>query len=190
MRCFITTWASGDLLSSFATGVGHNEDAFAKVRGTTRCRRYNLPFRVIPHLFQSRNDITESSFDESWDVLHKDVLGSKVANNTGEFGPEPAGVFLREPFAGETDGLAGETSADEVDSFCGFVDVSDVLVDVESGPVMPKNCATVRVDLALPADFHPRPLEAEVDAPDAREERTNRERLMLHRPPLRAALAR
>jgi hypothetical protein len=180
MRAFIATCASGDLLSSFATGVGqrdfvkslggrpfvrraiafvllasgvgNNEDPLAEVRGTNRGSRNNLPLRVIPHLGQSRDDNVESSLDESGDVLHEDVAGSKLANNSGELGPEPARVFLREPFAGEADGLTGETSADEVDGLGACVDRPDVVVADDSGPVIGEHCSAVRVDLALPGN--------------------------------------
>jgi hypothetical protein len=153
-----------------ASGVGNNEDALPKVRGTTRCRRNNLPLRVVPHLGQSRDDNVESSLDESGDVLHEDVAGSKVANNSGELGPEPARVFLRETLAGEGDGLAGEASADEVDSLCDCVDVVDVFVQLHVGPVMSEDGATVGVDLALPSHLHPRTLESEVESTDPTEE--------------------
>ena len=154
----------------FFTAVGHHEDAFTEVRGTTRCRRNNLPLRVIPHLGQVANDKVESSLDESGDVLHEDVAGSKVANNSGELGPEPARVFLRETLTGETDGLAGESSGDEVDSLCASVDVPDVLVAFDSGPVMGEDRAAVGVDLALPSDREACSLQAKIKSPNAREE--------------------
>ena len=152
-------------------GVGSNdEDSLPEMRGTTRCRRNNLPLRVIPHLGQSRDDKIKSSLDESGDVLHKDVAGSKVANNSGELGPEPARVFLRETLTGETDGLTGEAPADEVDSLCSSVDVVDIFVDAESGPVMAEDGTAIRVDLALPADLHSGPLKSEVESADSTEE--------------------
>ena len=146
--------AFAPLRESFTVGVGirDDEEPLAEVRGTNRGCRNNLPLRVIPQCGQVSDNIGEPSPDESGHVLHEDVARSKKPNNSGELGPEPARVFLREPFAGETDGLTGEASADEIDSLCGVVDVPDVVVALDSGPVVGEHCSAVGVDLALPGD--------------------------------------
>jgi hypothetical protein len=78
--------------------------------------------------------------------------------------------------------LAGEAAADEVDR--GEVsrpDLVDVLEALGFGEVPGEDGPAVGVELDLPGDAHPGPLEAEVEAADAREERPD-----IHAPPPRA----
>ena len=82
---------------------------------------------------------------------------------------------MREPLAGEADGLAGETPADEVNVLSAGVDVSDVFVDRDVRPVVSEYVPAEGLDLAHPAGLHACPLESEVESSDAGEQRSNRE---------------
>src|SRR6266571_5334556 len=77
------------------------------------------PLRIKPHLGQVPEDLLRCSAlvsrEEAGHVFNEHVSGSKLANNTGELGPEPAIVFLGLSATGSGDGLAGETSTDEID---------------------------------------------------------------------------
>jgi hypothetical protein len=76
--------------------------------------------------------------------------------------------------------LAGEAAADEVDRREVFrTDVADVFVAPRFGEVVGEDSPAVGVELDLPGDPHPGPLEAEVEAADAREEGAD-----IHFPPL------
>jgi hypothetical protein len=80
--------------------------------------------------------------------------------------------------------LAGEAAADEVDRREVFrADLADVLEAPRFGEVTGEDRPAVGVELDLPSDPHPGTFEAEIEAADAREERSD-----IHSPPL-AALA-
>jgi len=75
--------ASGDLLSSFATGVGKSgpdEHPGPLVRRSEIGSSKHLPLRVIPAAGQTGQDLIEQGSSvkakESCDVFHEDVSGS------------------------------------------------------------------------------------------------------------------
>jgi hypothetical protein len=76
IRCFIARCASGVLPSSWLTGVGHNEDAVAEVRGADMGRRYAIPFRIEPERGQVSENGSESERKVAWNVLQDRVSGS------------------------------------------------------------------------------------------------------------------
>jgi hypothetical protein len=65
IRCFIAMCASGVFPSSRATGVGHNPDPVAPVRGANGRSRDAVPFRVIPARGQVAENTSESPRTES-----------------------------------------------------------------------------------------------------------------------------
>ena len=71
IRRFIAMCASGVLPSSFATGVGHNEDSVAEVRGTNGGCRNALPFAVVPELGQVSENSSEAQGKVPWHVLQQ-----------------------------------------------------------------------------------------------------------------------
>jgi len=52
--------------------------------------------------------------DDLGDVLQHDPSGSKVTENPGDRGPEPAVIINTAPFAGGAERLAGESGSDEI----------------------------------------------------------------------------
>jgi hypothetical protein len=75
--------------------------------------------------------------------------------------------------------LAGKAAADEIDGCEGRrPDLADVLVATRFGEVPREDRPAVGVELDLPGDPHPGPLEAEVEAADSREEAAD-----IHAPP-------
>src|SRR5436190_1329373 len=80
-------------------------------------------------------------------------------------------IGLAAPHAGEGEGLAGVSAADEIGSFNGRpVDGGDVAEVGDVRPVFGEHPAGVRVDLGLPDDVHAGAFEAEVEATDAGEQ--------------------
>jgi len=76
--------------------------------------------------------------------------------------------------------LTGEAAADEVDRReAPRPDLADVLEALGFGEVAREDRPAVGVELDLPVDPHPGPFEPEVEAADAREERSD-----IHFPPL------
>jgi hypothetical protein len=97
-----------------------------------------------------------------------------VAKGGGEVGPEVTCVGSTLPGAGKAERLAGVAAADEVDGFnVAPVDLRDVSEVRDVRPVLRQHPGRVRVDLGLPADGHPGPLEAEVETADAGEQRAD-----------------
>jgi len=108
--------------ASLASGVGqraaasfrfrHDPDAIAEVRGTNGSRGNAVPFPQVPERGQITNDVLDKcpvpssgvsvsvGSQKSWDILHEDVARSKIANGTGELGPEPALVGSAKTLSG------------------------------------------------------------------------------------------
>jgi hypothetical protein len=151
--------------------------------------RQARPLRVIPCFGQvAENSSDRASVpslappgEEGRDVLHDDVAGSKLANDPGELGPKTrAGAVDPGSSAGAAEVLAGEAAADEIDGVeLTGADLAHVLESDGVREVPGEDCPAVGVLLDLPGDLHPRPLEAELESPDAGKEAAN-----IHAPPL------
>jgi hypothetical protein len=74
-------------------------------------------------------------------------------------------------FAGEADGLARESSADEIDSLeLAGVEGADVSMTGNIGPMLREDSLAVGVPFNLPGAGHPGSLEPEIESADARKE--------------------
>lgn len=94
-----------------------------------------------------------------------------MANEAEEFRPQPPSIVLRQPFAGDTDGLTGEPSADEVDGFKVIrVQLLDVAVTGNVGPVLCEHLGAVGIILNLPAAFHARSVKTKIETSHTTEE--------------------
>ncbi len=115
-----------------------------------------------------------SSSAERRHVLNECPRGSHLAHDPQELEPQSAALAVEaSAFPGDREILAREPAGDEVDGFeVVGADGSDVAVAADVRPVVLQNSSCELVDLNLPPHFHPRPLEAEVDAADAGEERS------------------
>jgi hypothetical protein len=141
------------------------------------------PLRVIPCFGQ----VSENSSDwrpvpplsfpgeERGHVLHDDVAGSKLTNDSGELGPKTrAGAIDSGAVAGGAEVLAGEAAADEVDRReVERADFPDVFETPRLGEMAREDRAAVGVLLDLPERRHPAALEPELEAADPREERAD-----------------
>lgn len=115
--------AAGVLLSSFATGVihsdGNDEDSRSAVRSSNIGRANNRPFRVIPCVGQSSENLIDSPNKESSHVLDNHDPWTKLANDSEIFKPESrSGPVQTGTLAGVRDVLAGESADEDIDSFC------------------------------------------------------------------------
>jgi len=149
------------------------------VRGANGCRGNALPFAHVPERVQIAKDVLDEGglpasvvvpvgSQETWDVLHEDVAGSKIANGAGELGPEPALVSATSSPSGDAGRGAGEAAGDEVDPRQRReVDVADV--GMLNGPreALGEQGAPEVVSLDLPCRSPARPLKAKVEQPDA-----------------------
>lgn len=72
-----------------------------------------MPFSIIPERGQVSENGSDSPSKESCDVLHNDDPGSKLANQSGELGPEAASCARKtRSTACKTNILAGKSSND------------------------------------------------------------------------------
>ena len=130
-----------------------------------------VPLRVIPERGQVPENVAHPPVKEPCDVLHEHVARSKLANESGEFGPEPTFVGLGESSAVLADGLARKASAENIDpcrDLC--ANNADVLESPGVGEVPLEDCEAVGVDLDLPEGSHPCAFEPKVEPSDAGEE--------------------
>ncbi len=113
IRCFIARCASGVLLSSFATGVGQDEEPFALVRGAN-FRRREEPFRdPVAKAFEVwANNVPVSKPKVSPHVFEEAPSWLALSDDSRDRRPEVAGVVDSEPLAGNGEGLAGITAND------------------------------------------------------------------------------
>jgi hypothetical protein len=77
--CFIRRCASTVLPSSWATGVGHNEDPIAEMWGTNEGSRDAVPVRIEPERGQVCEYLSEPQGKVPWNVLQQCPLWSKDA---------------------------------------------------------------------------------------------------------------
>jgi hypothetical protein len=103
-----------EFFDSLTLIVGQDEDPLALVRCADFTRREYSPRRLVTNLFQLSNDLSESEGDVSFDIFKEAELGSQNPNSVCDEGPEVAGVFCAEPFAGGREGLAWITCHKDV----------------------------------------------------------------------------
>jgi hypothetical protein len=79
-------------------------------------RLETTPLRIEPHLGQVTEDDIESPNKEGADVLHEDVSGLHLANDSGELRPEAGTLALEDSKleAGPADVLTGEAASNEI----------------------------------------------------------------------------
>lgn len=132
---------------------GNNEETIPLVRGADGRSRHAIPPRIKPARGQIPEYGIHAPSEQRGNVFHDDVNGSKLANDAGEFGPQP-GALAREPrfCAGERDVLAGEPAANDVDPRRRGGDFFDIAEPVGVGPVLREHPPTVGVYLRLPQD--------------------------------------
>jgi hypothetical protein len=145
------------------------------VRGAKGRSRQTVPFRIKPDAGQVSENAIESGSKESWNVLHDDVSGSKLANHPEHLGPKTRllSVDACSP-SRKAEVLTGEPPTDEINPFGRIAPhVSHVFEAGDSGPVSGKHPASVLIGLALPHDSHSCSFQSEVEAADACKERSD-----------------
>jgi len=101
---------------ALAVGVCNKPEPVASVRGANGRSRDAVPLRVIPARGQVSENTLKPPSKESCDVLHDDVAGSKLANESRVLAPKTRACPVdSSALAGEADVLAGESAAEDVD---------------------------------------------------------------------------
>jgi hypothetical protein len=110
-------WSRSDHTASLAVGVGTFSEAeppFPAVRCADIGSSYSRPRRVIPERGKVCNNGNSAESKVPWNILKQRVSGSKLANKTGELGPEVSRIVGAAALAGMGEGLAGIATDDDV----------------------------------------------------------------------------
>jgi hypothetical protein len=155
-----------------SVGVGNNENSVTDARGADGCRRYAIPFRVIPARGQGSENGAHTSSKQDCHVLQQNEFRSYHANGSYDLPEESRTVAGKVgalgSVAGAGDVLAWEPCGDDV---CGReVGVLDVSEDWHVWPVLLENPALELTDLAERNGSHPGSLEPEAKPADSAEE--------------------
>lgn len=108
------------------------------------------PLDIEPESGKVAQHVSQSHRPQAEYVLTDDDCGAELIDDAGVLWPQPTRVFAMLPFAGEADGLAGESSAEKIHSVCcRWRDLADILEPRCLGPMSPQHSAAVRIDLGL-----------------------------------------
>lgn len=112
--CFMAMWASGLLLSSFATAVGQDEESLSLMPCSHGSRAEHIPLRIEPAFGQVSEYMSKSGSKQPWHVLQEDESRSHLANDSRDVGPDPSLVICTLPLSSTAPRLAGESGSDDV----------------------------------------------------------------------------
>ncbi len=153
-----------------ASGVGKYEDSISEVRCAKAGRWKTIPFDKKPALGQVPENLSHSSVKQSCHVLHNDVSRSNQANDSHHLSPESRTLPGKTgAVASETDVLAWEPAADEIDLFWVF-DATNISVSVNIRPVLLQHPSAKRVYFYLPLHRPSHPLGGEIKTADTGEQ--------------------
>ena len=96
--------------------MGQDEDAQPLVRRANFCRAEQTRRRRVTHSPKLSQDDLEAEGDVTGDVFEEHPLGSAFGDDTGDLGPEVAGIVGTAAFSGGAEGLAGISREDDVES--------------------------------------------------------------------------
>jgi hypothetical protein len=132
--------------------------------------RYAVPFCIKPERGQVSENLSKSPSKQSCDVLHDDVAGSNLANNSGILSPEPTSLARQAgPEADRADVLAGEAATDKIgsNSICGEAfsgKTSHIVIDGDAGPALCEDGALEWLDLTERDGSHSGSFKPEAEA--------------------------
>lgn len=153
--------------------MGNNPESVPLVVSSSGTSRNNKRPRGVAETFQVREHFVEPQADVTSNVLAKDPSGSRECNNSMQFRPEVAVILMRSASSGDTEGLAGISTADEIDgskptqSAC--INAANVPKVRNAWPALGEDDTTEIVGLAEPDGTHTGSLESETEAADATE---------------------
>ena len=131
---------------------------------------------AVPEVVQLRPHLGQPSCSPVRDVLDDDETRAELADDPGEFVPEPAAFPSQPPPSSRNGNIrARKTPADDVNgSEVCFSDGPDIFESLRIRPPLRKHAPTEPIDLDLPHDTtNARALEPTLKSADAGEERTD-----------------
>ena len=96
--------------------MGQDEDAEPLVRRANFCRREQACRRRVAHAPKLSQDGFKTEGDVTGDIFEEDPFGGTFPDDTGDLGPEVARIVGTTAFASGTEGLAGISGEDDVES--------------------------------------------------------------------------
>lgn len=132
----------------------------------------------VSELFEVSEHETKTARPVPDDVFSENVGRPQSIHNGCELGPEPALVIGAATLAGGRLGLAGVAAGNDVDQRPWLTAPpvergSDIVMTGHSRPVSGQHALSEGIDLNLTYDVHARPVEAQADSTDAREQLQN-----------------
>jgi hypothetical protein len=95
--------------------VGQDEDPEPLVRRTDLCRAEQARRRRVAHAPKLSEDGFKAEGDMACDVFEDHPFGAALPDDTGDLGPEVAGIVGAATFSGRAEGLAGISGKDDVE---------------------------------------------------------------------------
>jgi len=136
---------------SLCVGVGHHEEPRPFVWSANVRSSKIEPNRIIPRFGKLTEHGVEPARSERRDVLHDNDARSSLANDSCELEPQTASRTREaRSRSSERHVLAGEATAEDVDSGRVGANGSHVVISKSVGPVSREDAAAPRVLLALP----------------------------------------
>ena len=99
-----------------AVGDGQEVEPLATVGRADVARRKQIPFRSEPEFGQRSENVSESMNNEGRHVFQEDDVGSNLAKDSCDVGPEPALILKSALIACHREGLTGESGSDEMNA--------------------------------------------------------------------------
>ena len=137
--------------------VGHNPDPLPLVRGIDGTSRYTHRPDGVAETFQVSTHLVECQIDDSRHILAKEPSGPESVKAADHFRPEVTVICLACSLPGETERLAGESSADKVHAGdVSPVDTGNVIVTRDFRPMLFEDFPTELIVFYLPFYVHTR----------------------------------
>jgi hypothetical protein len=159
-------------LQSHAIGVGNNPEPVSPVRGVNGASWNNKRPDGEAFSFQRCGNLVETEFKMSSNILGNDPSRPDVSYKSMHLRPEMSFILCAELFSGDAEGLAGVSAANKVNCslICASVEVPDVAVDGDVGPMLAQDGLAEGIDFAEGESPQARLSEAETESADAGEE--------------------
>jgi hypothetical protein len=152
-------------------GVCHNPEPVSSVRGANGASWNNKRPDGEAFIFQLCGNGVETEANMSANILCNDPAGADFSNDAVHFGPEVARVRLALLLAGNAEGLARVSSANNVNcsGVLGTVKLADVGMDGNIGPVSGEDSLAIGFDFTEGCGCKPGSLKTEAETSDSAE---------------------
>ena len=139
--------------------------------GTSRNPKHRC---LITKGFQVSEHLLDPQMEESRHIFTKKPSGPENGETADHFRPEITVIRLASSLPGNTEGLAREAAADEIDFLDELpVNASDVGVTGHRWPMFAEDSSAILIYFHLPRDCEPSPFQTQIEAADAGKQTTD-----------------